>query len=83
MVEENIIVKCPHCELLVQTLIKEFNCKIFRHGVFKLNLTQIDPHLSKEGCDELKGKDLIYGCGKPYELVKKENDWIAVACEYK
>ena len=83
MVDENIIVTCPHCKLLIQTLVKEFNCKIFRHGIFKIDYTQIDPHLPKKECDKLKEKGLIYGCGKPYELVKKENDWIAVACEYK
>jgi hypothetical protein len=83
MIEENIIVKCPHCTLLVQTLVKEFNCKIFRHGVLKVNLEQIDPHLSKKECDQLKENDLIYGCGKPYELVKKEEDWVAIKCEYK
>jgi hypothetical protein len=83
MVENNIIVKCPHCDLLIQILIKEFNCKIFRHGILKSNYKQIDPHLPKNKCDELKANDLIYGCGKPYELMKKNDKWIAVACEYK
>jgi hypothetical protein len=83
MEERNIIVTCPHCKLLVQTYIKDFNCKIFRHGIFKHNYKQMDPHAPKNLCDEYKAKNLIYGCGKPYELININNKWSAVICEYK
>ena len=33
---------------------------------------QIDPHLKKEECDRLKSKNLIYGCGKPFQLIITE-----------
>ena len=79
----NIIIECPHCDLMVQTDIKEINCKIFRHGISKHNYEQIDSHLSKAQCDEYKAQNLIYGCGKPYELVKIGNKWHAIKCEYK
>jgi hypothetical protein len=83
MAERNIIVSCPHCDLLIQIYIKDFNCKIFRHGIFKHNYKQIDPHAPKLLCDEYKAKNLIYGCGKPYELIQIDDKWTAIKCEYK
>ena len=69
-------VNCPHCLLIVE--IREINCSIFRHGVYKLNYRQIDPHLNKEQCDYLFNNNLIYGCGKPFRII----DNIAVICDY-
>ena len=77
-----IIVSCPHCNEYIFTYMGEFNCKIFRHGVFKKNNKQIDPHLCKIICDKLKKLDLIYGCGKPYKLIKKDNVWKTEICGY-
>jgi len=81
--EDNIVVQCPHCKLMIQVLKKDFNCKIFRHGMYRNNYRQIDPHLPKILCDALKERNLIYGCGKPYELQLINSKWTAVACEYK
>ena len=77
-----ILVECPYCSLFILILKNEFNCKIFRHGTFKDTNKQIHPHLSKEKCDKLAKDDLIYGCGKPYKLVKQNKKWIAVKCGY-
>jgi hypothetical protein len=82
MDEEYIIVECPHCKQKILVYKKEFNCKIFRHGVFKKNLKQIDPHLSKSECDRLKNEDLIYGCGKPYKLIIKDGKFYTEICDY-
>ncbi len=79
----HIMVKCPHCTLFIQILKKQFNCKIFRHGIYKKNYRQIDPHMPKFLCDELKARDLIYGCGKPYKLQFINNEWKAMVCDYK
>ena len=79
----HIMVKCPHCTLFIQILKKQFNCKIFRHGIYKKNYRQIDPHMPKFLCDELKACDLIYGCGKPYKLQFINNEWKAMVCDYK
>ena len=35
-------IKCPHCEEYI--IIEQINCAIFRHGIYKLNFTQINPH---------------------------------------
>ena len=51
MSQRAILSECPHCGLLVFVCIKDFNCKIFRHGVYKHSMKQIDPHLPKKECD--------------------------------
>ena len=79
---DNVIVNCPHCDLLIFVYLKEFNCRIFRHGIYKATLKQIDPHLPKIDCDRLKTNDEIIGCGKPFEIIDISNTQIAVSCDY-
>ena len=73
-------VKCPHCNNYV--LIEQVNCAIFRHGIFKENMVQINQHLTKVECDKLINNNLIYGCGKPFKIEKINNIWIAIECDY-
>lgn len=61
------IFQCPHCSDYVQVLKTELACKIFRHGKYK-NGDQVAPHLPKNECDTLVEQDLIYGCGKPFQI---------------
>ena len=68
-----IYVSCPHCDNLVEINISEINCAIFRHGIYKKNMLQIDPHASKEECDNLVKNNEIYGCGKPFKLFWNKN----------
>jgi len=75
-----IVVVCPHCMKFV--LIEQLNCKIFRHGFLKSTNTQINPHASKEECDSLFQQNLIIGCGKPFRVVEKDNNYLAEVCEY-
>mgnify|MGYP003311045044 CR=1 FL=1 len=84
MNKSQILVKCPHCNLYIVINKKDYNCKIFRHGVYKNNIEkQIDPHLSKEKCDKLKNEDQIYGCGKPFILINNSLDNpTAQICDY-
>lgn len=58
--------KCPHCKTSIAVLTSEINCKIFRCGVLKGNNEPMNPHAQKEDCDNLKNKDMINGCGKPF-----------------
>ena len=77
----NNIVICPNCHEFV--IIEQLNCKIFRHGVYKQTGVQIDPHLCEEICRELKNKNLIYGCGKPFQIIIDVNlDIQVVKCGY-
>lgn len=76
-----IILPCPNCSLLVY--IQDINCAIFRHGIYKTNGEQIDPHLCKEKCDELSKRDQIWGCGKPFKLILiNDSEAQLVACDY-
>jgi len=68
------IFQCPHCLLYVVIAYKDFNCRIFRHGVHKNNMKQINPHLSEEVCTKLAAQQSIIGCGKPFKIVRSPNE---------
>lgn len=77
-----IIVNCPHCKDTILIYLKELNCHIFRHGIYKDTHKQIDPHLDKKTCDFLLENNLIYGCGKPFEILQLNNNFYAKSCGY-
>lgn len=77
-----IVVPCPHCEKQILIMQKEINCAIFRHGAFKKDKKQVNPHTKKEECDRLVRENLIYGCGKPFKLVKEKEEYKAIVCDY-
>ena len=77
-IEDAII--CPHCKEPV--LIEKLNCCIFRHGIMKDTLKQMDPHCPKEECDRLFSCGLIYGCGKPFKIIKTTDGFCIEICEY-
>ncbi len=77
----NIIINCPHCDDFV--LIEELNCCIFRHGTLIASHEQISPHAPETLCIYYVDNNLIYGCGKPFKIIlNKNNEYIAVACDY-
>lgn len=76
----NEYVMCPHCGGAIE--IVQVNCGIFRHGIFKHNQQQIDPHAPKNICDKVFNEGLIYGCGKPFKINKIENTYFTVECDY-
>lgn len=71
------VVQCPHCHEWVS--IDQLNCRIFRHGVWKHTMTQIHPHSSQKECEHYVEHDLIYGCGKPFQILL---DNTVVPCDY-
>jgi hypothetical protein len=75
------VIECPHCKYYVEII--EINCAIFRHGTFKNTGQQINPHSSKSDCDRFVETNIIYGCGKPFRVVKN-NEGILEAhiCDY-
>ena len=79
------IFTCPHCADEIVVMKNELNCRIFRHAILKSNYKQVNPHASLEECEHLISNDLIFGCGKPFEIVFSEKDrtLVAVKCEYK
>ena len=76
------IVLCPYPDCNISIEIIEINCSIFRCGVHKHNGQQIDPHLPKEQCDKLKKENKIWGCGRPFQIVKINDSYNSIKCEY-
>lgn len=79
-IKEEPILKCPHCDEYI--IIEKLNCGIFRHGQFITNGQQIEPHAPKNICDYYKSNNLIYGCGKPFRILLRENNFFVEICEY-
>ena len=77
---DNIIVKCPTCNEYIE--LEKLNCRIFRHGIFKVNGKQINPHAPKNECDFYINQQLIYGCGRPFIVIQENNTFIAKHCDY-
>tara|TARA_B110001452_G_C15051033_1_gene367024 strand:+ start:494 stop:745 length:252 start_codon:yes stop_codon:yes gene_type:complete len=82
MENEYIIIECPHCKDYITVYLKDYNCKIFRHGIYKDTLKQIDPHLKKPECDRLFNEKKIYGCGKPFQIVGDGKEINVEICNY-
>ena len=80
MSKKDIIVQCPHCNLFI--IIEEINCAIFRHGIFIKNNVQINPHSTKQECDNYVDNKLIIGCGKPFKLIKLNEEYTTIICDY-
>jgi hypothetical protein len=57
---------CPHCNILLQVMKNQINCKIFRHAIYKSNYNQIPPHSTQQTCEELFNSGKVYGCAKPF-----------------
>ena len=74
------IINCPHCGEYV--IIEKVNCAIFRHAIKISSGKQIDPHASKEKCDYYINNKKIYGCGKPYQIIKEGEIFKAIICDY-
>ena len=74
------ILYCPHCKSAF--IMEKINCGIFRHGIYKKDEKQLDPHSSKEVCDKVTEENIIYGCGKPFQIVQENDCLIVKKCGY-
>jgi hypothetical protein len=77
---ENFIAICPSCSEPI--IISKVKCGIFRHGVYKNTGKQINPHSNEERCNYLVMNNKIWGCGRPFRIIEKDGDFIAIECEY-
>ena len=77
---EQPILQCLYCNEYI--LIEKINCGIFRHGVFKDTMKQVDPHETKENCDNYAKQNLIYGCGKPFKITHINQVFKIEICDY-
>lgn len=77
----SLLLHCPHCQDYFEVLTQEINCAIFRHARFK-DGNDVNPHSTKEQLDEWIKNDLIYGCGKPFQVVFVDNQFKTELCDY-
>ena len=70
-----LVGNCPNCDDLLVVERNDIACGIFRHGVYKKNLLQIDPHAPKQICDFLVNSEQIFGCGKPFQYDKSTDSF--------
>ena len=73
---------CPHCGGSVIVHQNELNCRIFRHGVYQATMQQMNTHTPKEECERLAATGQIVGCGKPFQVVEQDGEFVAVICDY-
>jgi hypothetical protein len=78
---------CKHCQEPFVVSVNDFNCRILRHGVYKHNMQHIPPHGSKDECDALVRDDLIFGCGRPLQIIdnvtnSQKQTYDVVICDY-
>ena len=80
--KENVqpVLECPNCKEYI--IIEKLNCGIFRHGVFKIDGNQINPHASKIECDFYSNNQIIHGCGKPFKITFVDDKFIVEICDY-
>jgi hypothetical protein len=78
--DEQPVLQCPNCKDYI--IILKINCGIFRHGIFINSGNQINPHSSKELCDNYIQNKLIYGCGKPFKVIFLNDKFEAEICDY-
>jgi hypothetical protein len=76
----SLVLICPHCHNPIE--IEQINCGIFRHAILKINYQQIDPHTPEHICHQLIDYNLIYGCGKPFQIVNQNGEYKAIICGY-
>ncbi len=66
LLEDYYYFNCPNCNSICQVHKTDIKCGIFRHAVYKKDLSFVNPHASKEECENLKNSDIVYGCAKPF-----------------
>jgi len=79
--QNSVSFTCPWCEMMISVDLQQINCRIFRCGIFKDSLKQINPHLPKADCDKLVQERKIYGCSKPFEYVQTDPPKV-IKCDY-
>ena len=73
---------CPHCNGIIVVNTSHINCAIFRHAVYKNTMQPIHPHESKINCDKLIETNSVYGCTKPFKIIKEKDKYITIICDY-
>jgi hypothetical protein len=78
----NWIFACPWCNTFIVVASADFNCQIFRHGCYKASGEPINPHSTKEQCENFLNSGVVNGCCKPFQIINVADCYYATCCEY-
>jgi len=73
---------CSHFNDIIIINTSHINCAIFRHAVYKNTMQPINPHESKINCDKLIETNSVYGCTKPFKVIKENDTYNTIICDY-
>lgn len=76
------VFRCRHCNEDFVVNRNDFNCMILRHGVYKENMNNMNPHAPQSECDQLFQDGLIFGCGKPLKIIEVDGTFDVIICDY-
>ena len=79
--QNSVTFSCPWCKMMISVDLRQLNCKIFRCGIYKDSLRQINPHMPKDECDELVQSQRIYGCSRPFKYIAEDPPKV-IKCDY-
>ena len=82
MDNDMLVFNCVWCGNIITVVLKDLNCKIFRHAIYKNNYEQVNPHMSESECNRLVISDSDMCC-KPFEIIEIDNKYYVKKCEYK
>ena len=83
MLKKDIIIISAHCpnlkkERKLQDLVENLQGLRNKFDILVISHTPI----SKEICDKAVAENLIYGCGKPFKIILKDDKFIIEVCDY-
>ena len=82
MEKPHFFVTCPHCLCYVKIYDDEVNCKLFVHAAFKRDHKSVDPHASRQQCDEWLASGLVFGCANAFGLRLENGTWQTFARDH-
>ena len=69
----DIVVHCPHCGLPAPVTATDIDNGAIYHGTLKKNGRQLRDRVPADWVQYLRDNDMIYGCGKPFLVVRKSS----------
>lgn len=61
-------IQCPYCSGFISINKKDIKCKLFLHAVLIKTGKNINPHISKNKCEQLIKSAKIFGCGNYFKF---------------
>jgi hypothetical protein len=80
----DVTVRCPHCRGLVHIKGERTQEGVQYHGVVKATGEMLRAGVSEKWVEYMREEDKLFGCGKPFILVRKSSvQYEAVPCRHE